>query len=131
MTCNTSDINSCGANGICSNHSTTGPTCFCLNGFVLQDGICAKPLQPLAYSAVASFCFLCFLLIIGKLLRLYCWIFQKLYLPASVIGGILGLITIQLASLDVHVATFIRLNFTQGWYVWNTFEKIIMMTSHH
>lgn len=71
----------------------------------------------MAYSAVASFCFLCFLLVIGKLLRLYCCIFQKLYLPASVIGGILGLATLQLASLNVNVSTFIKLNFTQGWYV--------------
>ncbi|KAK3696719.1 hypothetical protein QZH41_013078 [Actinostola sp. cb2023] len=116
MSCNESIANSCGVNGLCSNHSLQGPSCFCLNGYTLINGACDVTPTPLPYSAVASFCWLCFLLVAGKLLRLYCWIFQKLYLPASVIGGILGLIILQLASLNKDVSSFIRLNFTQGWY---------------
>jgi ESS family glutamate:Na+ symporter len=115
MTCNESVVNSCGVNGVCSNDTATGPTCFCLNGYTLIRGICTERQNALPYSGVASFCWLCFLLVLGKLLRLYCWIFQKLYLPASVIGGILGLITLQLASLNGNVSAFIKLNFTQGW----------------
>ncbi len=40
---------------------------------------------------VLSFCGLCILLILGKLLRVRFAIFQKLYLPSSVIGGLVGL----------------------------------------
>lgn len=93
-------------------------SCFCDTGFVLNDdGFCEEPTTPMAYSAVASFCWLCFLLVLGKLLRLYVWIFQKLYLPASVIGGIVGLIVLQLAHLNKDVSGFIVVNFTRGWYV--------------
>ena len=44
---------------------------------------------------VLSFSTLCILLVIGKLLRVKIKLFQKLYLPASVIGGLVGLIVIQ------------------------------------
>lgn len=43
-------------------------------------------------TAVISFCGLCLLLIVGKLLRVKIQLLQKLYLPSSVIAGILGLI---------------------------------------
>lgn len=43
-------------------------------------------------TAVISFCGLCLLLVVGKLLRVKIKLFQKLYLPSSVIAGILGLI---------------------------------------
>jgi len=113
MTCNASVTNSCGSGGVCNASS-----CFCSVGYVLNDaGLCEEPKTPLAYSAVASFCWLCFLLVLGKFLRLYVWIFQKLYLPASVIGGILGLIVLQVANLNKVVSKFISLNFTRGWYV--------------
>ena len=44
---------------------------------------------------VLSFSSLCLLLITGKLLRVKVRLFQKLYLPASVIGGLLGLVVLQ------------------------------------
>ena len=44
---------------------------------------------------VTAFSGLCLLLVIGKYLRVKIKLFQKLYLPSSVIGGILGLIIIQ------------------------------------
>ena len=117
MTCNASVTNSCGPGGICTG-TTNASSCFCSAGYILNDvGFCEEPKTPLAYSAVASFCWLCSLLVLGKFLRLYVWIFQKLYLPASVIGGILGLIVLQVASLNKDVSEFIALNVTRGWYV--------------
>ena len=44
---------------------------------------------------VTSFCGLCLLVVLGKLARVKIKLFQQLYLPSSVIGGILGLIIIQ------------------------------------
>ncbi len=45
---------------------------------------------------VISFSSLCMLLIIGKAIRTYFKFFQKIYIPASVIAGIIGLIIIQI-----------------------------------
>lgn len=46
-------------------------------------------------TAVTSFCGLCLLLILGKILRMRFSMFQRLYLPSSVIGGIAGLILVS------------------------------------
>ncbi|MCD8349758.1 MAG: hypothetical protein LUC93_04010 [Planctomycetaceae bacterium] len=46
-------------------------------------------------TAVMAFCGICLLLVLGKILRTLLPILQKLYLPASVIGGVLGLIIIN------------------------------------
>lgn len=58
---------------------------------------------------VASFCGLCILLFIGKFLRVNVKLFQKLYLPSSVIGGIVGLIILQ------SCGDFIPACWTLGW----------------
>ena len=98
-------------------------SCFCSAGYIFNNaGRCEVPKTPMAYSAVASFCWLCFLLVLGKFLRLYMWIFQKLYLPASVIGGIIGLIVLQVARLDQDVSRFIAANFVRGWQVLQIFS---------
>jgi len=47
---------------------------------------------------VLSFTALCILLLIGKILRVKLKFLQRLYLPAAVIGGVIGLIVIQLAG---------------------------------
>lgn len=47
---------------------------------------------------VISFSVLCILLIIGKILRVKVKLFQKLYLPAAVIGGLFGLVVIQVLN---------------------------------
>ena len=47
---------------------------------------------------VMSFCGLCLLLVFGKILRSLIPLFQKFYLPASVIGGMLGLLLINTAG---------------------------------
>ena len=46
--------------------------------------------------AVQVFCLLSLLLLVGKLLRVGIPLLQKLYLPSSVVGGIAGLVAIQL-----------------------------------
>jgi len=46
--------------------------------------------------AVQVFCLLSLLLVVGKILRVGVPFLQKLYLPSSVIGGVVGLVVIQL-----------------------------------
>lgn len=45
--------------------------------------------------SIAIFTILCLFLVLGKLLRSLCPLLQKLYLPSSVIGGLLGLLVIS------------------------------------
>lgn len=47
-------------------------------------------------TAIIIFCLLSLMLVAGKLLRIAIPFFQKLYLPSSVIGGILGLIVMTI-----------------------------------
>jgi len=58
---------------------------------------------------VTSFSGLCLLLVLGKFLRVKIKIFQKLYLPSSVIAGILGLIIIQISGSSLLSG------WTAGW----------------
>lgn len=58
---------------------------------------------------VLSFSSLCLLLVIGKVLRVKVKLFQKLYLPASVLGGLVGLI-------GLHVfGRYLPEDLTAGW----------------
>lgn len=47
-------------------------------------------------TAIYIFCILSLLLVLGKTLRTFIPVFQKLYLPSSVIGGLLGLLIFSL-----------------------------------
>ncbi len=58
---------------------------------------------------VLSFASLCILLVIGKVLRVKVKLLQKLYLPAAVIGGVIGLIIIQ------STGDFLPEGVTAGW----------------
>ena len=58
---------------------------------------------------VLAFSALCILLVVGKILRVEIRLFQKLYLPASVIGGLLGLVLVQTIGGSLPEAT------TAGW----------------
>jgi ESS family glutamate:Na+ symporter len=60
---------------------------------------------------VVSFCSLCLLLLAGKALRLGVPLFQRLYLPASVIGGLAGLVALQTVGERLPEGT------TAGWNV--------------
>ncbi len=58
---------------------------------------------------VLSFSFLCLLLLMGKFLRIRIKLFQKLYLPSSVIAGFLGLIILQIFGSHIPA------DYTAGW----------------
>jgi len=58
---------------------------------------------------VASFCGLCLLLIAGKFARVKIRLFQRLYLPSSVIGGLIGLLILQV--FGGHIPSM----WTAGW----------------
>ena len=60
-------------------------------------------------TAVMSFCGLCLLLALGTFLRVKVRVLQKLYLPSSVVGGIVGLIILQTAG------GWIPEGWTAGW----------------
>ena len=66
---------------------------------------------------ILSFCMLCILLIAGKFLRVKIRLLNKLYLPASVIAGVLGLIVVQSCGvMETHYPEFtIAATFTAGW----------------
>jgi ESS family glutamate:Na+ symporter len=57
---------------------------------------------------VTSFCGLCLLLAIGKFLRVKVKFIQRIYLPSAVIGGIIGLILVQISGSRLD-------NWTVGW----------------
>ena len=58
---------------------------------------------------VLSFTCLCLLLALGTALRVKVKLFQKLYLPASVIAGLIGLIVFQAAG------DYLPKEATAGW----------------
>jgi len=58
---------------------------------------------------ITSFCGLSVLVAVGKLLRVKVPLFQKLYLPSSIIGGLLGLVLLQ------SLGTYIPACWTAGW----------------
>jgi len=60
-------------------------------------------------TVVMSFCGLCLLLAVGKLLRAKVRLFQLMYLPSSIIAGLLGLLLIQFGG------EYIPDGFTAGW----------------
>jgi len=63
---------------------------------------------------VTSFCALCVLLVLGKYLRVKVRLFQRLYLPSSVLGGLLGLVLVQLAGRTWPGPGFVE-SVTYGW----------------
>ncbi len=52
-------------------------------------------------TAIVVFCVLSILLVLGKVLRSLIPLFQKLYLPSSVIGGMLGLVIFSVFADDI------------------------------
>lgn len=60
-------------------------------------------------SIVMSFCGLSLLLLLGKLARVKIGLLQRLYLPSSVIGGIIGLIVLQVCGDGLPAG------WTAGW----------------
>ena len=68
-------------------------------------------------TAVTSFCGLCLLLIIGKFLRMRFSLFQRLYLPSSVIAGVVGLCVVFFGGERVPA----------GWYAgWSDLPSFLI-----
>jgi ESS family glutamate:Na+ symporter len=65
--------------------------------------------MDIATSIVTSFAGLSLLLVLGKFLRVKIKLLQKLYIPTSVIAGILGLIVIQVSGSSIPAG------WTAGW----------------
>lgn len=61
----------------------------------------------------ASFCCLCLLLLIGKLLRTFIPVLQAIYLPSAVIGGVVGLVA--LTVLKKYCPDVPADDYTGGW----------------
>ena len=76
--------------------------------------------------AVTSFCGLCLLLVFGKILRSLIPLFQKLYLPASVIGGMLGLLLIKTAGPHLSPNWFAGWNALPGFLINVVFASLFL-----
>ena len=75
---------------------------------------------------VMSFCGLCLLLVFGKILRSLIPLFQKLYLPASVIGGMLGLLLINTAGPHLSPNWFAGWNALPGFLINVVFASLFL-----
>ena len=75
---------------------------------------------------VLSFSALCILLVVGKLLRVEIRLFQKLYLPASVIGGLLGLVLVQTIGGSLPAATMAGWNQLPGFLINIVFSALFL-----
>ncbi len=62
---------------------------------------------------VLSFSAICLLLCVGKLLRVKIRLFQRLYIPASVLAGLLGLILIF--TFTKYLPEYLPEGITTGW----------------
>ena len=80
---------------------------------------------------VLSFSALCILLVVGKLLRVEIRLFQKLYLPASVIGGLIGLVLVQTIGGSLPAATMAGWNQLPGFLINIVFSALFWESSFH
>ena len=77
-------------------------------------------------SAVIVFCALGILLICGKLIRLACPLLQKLYLPSSVIGGLLGLILLATGAVRLPAEAVAAMGKLPGFLINVIFAAIFL-----
>ena len=77
-------------------------------------------------TAVMSFALLCLLLVCGKVLRVYVPLLQRLYLPSSVIGGVLGLILIRCCGDWLPTAWIAPWNEVPGFLINVVFASLFL-----
>eukprot|EP00755_Sulcionema_specki_P012458 Sspe_Gene.51471::Locus_28571_Transcript_1_1_Confidence_1.000_Length_1763::g.51471::m.51471/K03312/gltS; glutamate:Na+ symporter, ESS family len=65
--------------------------------------------------AITSFCALCLLIVLGQALRVYIKPLQRIFLPTSVIAGLLGLILMQILARASGVTKTFAEDVTTGW----------------
>eukprot|EP00049_Salpingoeca_infusionum_P015547 m.304136 g.304136 ORF g.304136 m.304136 type:complete len:508 (-) comp15895_c0_seq6:300-1823(-) len=70
---------------------------------------------PVSVSILGSLAFLSLLLVLGHFIRTKLWWLRRIYLPASLIGGLIGLLIIQLCTLNASVNTFVTREMLGGW----------------
>ena len=86
-------------------------------GLVVVDGADNCPYDygvPTILVIMQSFGGLCALLILGHLLRAHVRIFRWLYMPASLLAGLLGVTVLQLCYISPDVAYYMQ-GWTVGW----------------
>lgn len=75
---------------------------------------------------VQSFCCLCLLLILGKFLRSTIPLLRRLYLPASVIGGLVGLLILTFFSQSVPSSCTAGWNLIPGFLINIVFAALFL-----
>ena len=80
--------------------------------------------------AVMSFCGLCVLLVLGKIIRTYIPLFQRLYLPASVIGGGLGLLIITIIGDRISPEWYASWSKLPGFLINIVFASLFLGVRH-
>mmetsp|Transcript_5136 Transcript_5136/g.7820 ORF Transcript_5136/g.7820 Transcript_5136/m.7820 type:complete len:405 (+) Transcript_5136:194-1408(+) len=82
-----------------------------------------------AMRIASSFGFCCFLLYVGFVLREKIAFSRKIMLPAPLIGGVIGLIFVQLCNLNENVKAVVEHDWIIGWSELPTFLMNIIFTT--
>ena len=103
----------CGTHGTCD---TNGTRCVCDTGYLVKKNskLGCQVASGGSEAKILSFCALGFLLMLGKLTRIYVKCLHFLYLPSCVIGGIYGLIFMN-ALPNGPTRAWVELYLTAGW----------------
>lgn len=80
-------------------------------------------------TAIIVFCILSLLLVAGKVLRTLIPLFQKLYLPSSVIGGLLGLIIFSIFGSKIPLEWQKSINMIPGFMINVIFAALFLGTA--
>eukprot|EP00043_Microstomoeca_roanoka_P012087 m.116065 g.116065 ORF g.116065 m.116065 type:complete len:514 (-) comp15387_c0_seq2:1114-2655(-) len=65
--------------------------------------------------AVGSAAFLCMFLLLGHVVRARVWYLRAVYIPASLIGGLLGLAALQISTSNAKLEQYVSTELTAGW----------------
>mmetsp|Transcript_5957 Transcript_5957/g.22608 ORF Transcript_5957/g.22608 Transcript_5957/m.22608 type:complete len:719 (-) Transcript_5957:60-2216(-) len=112
-------------NQTCTSHRRCGQICETRANCLSEGSKCTECVQGVCVLAsnnaffdltlVSSFSFICLLLLAGQCLRIVIPPLQWLHLPASVVGGIVGFILVQLLSLSEDLGEFTNSELLMGW----------------
>eukprot|EP00055_Hartaetosiga_balthica_P016854 m.108533 g.108533 ORF g.108533 m.108533 type:complete len:531 (-) comp9191_c1_seq6:4399-5991(-) len=71
--------------------------------------------DPISLSIVGSFSLLCIVLLIGHYIRVKLWWLRMIYIPSSLLGGMVGLLILQLSALHPSTERFVSQEIAGGW----------------
>eukprot|EP00051_Salpingoeca_urceolata_P009821 m.119339 g.119339 ORF g.119339 m.119339 type:complete len:520 (-) comp16464_c0_seq10:40-1599(-) len=83
---------------------------------------------PSSLLIVSSFGCVCVLLLVGHLVRTQVRVLRRLFLPASLLGGLVGLAIVQLLSLDDGLKNVVETEWIAGWEELPSFLISIVFT---